>query len=543
MKLDSIESIDHDVLFELDENDTLWHKLSCGCRRNCNCCSCNENFRFTLYCVIIAVWQVFLATLTNYSTMTQLTCNIIESVFLLNIILDCNWFVLWQAIKTFKVYYTIINICISILAFNIDTNFFQQIHTYDDQGIIHLGCVISMIKNALFVLIVCIMDGYKIKSRLKVSICVFVLFHYFYFYLFRTFIDNESLNQMGKLFGRTFHWRTLAISTMSNGIAFIIVQLYLSVKYPSKFVLIPTFIPFEFVNNVPTTSTSDQNNNYNSNIVIKINKQRSVLNILIEGCGCHYRDGGLAKICCNRIYGVVSSKYMIFTCMIIWVAASIENYFVFGPFLASVWGVFFQLIAISIIILNMNITVIIHTLKQFTFWWKIQDTVIYVIALFFCFWSDFFFAVEMFVFVTGYVFMICNIRGLFVPTSNKCVQYLISHGLVMFAVIHTCVWALKWYLIAPDKDIVLWTKRSQTGMGSGVLDAATIMVERKLDLAIFFALQLFSMIRNPNYGIEITGCVDRIWKNNHTCVHVSKDTTSSIELNIQLLQSVPDHDT
>ena len=65
------------------------------------------------------------------------------------------------------------------------------------------------------------------------------------------------------------------------------------------------------------------------------------------------------------------------------------------------------------------------------------------------------------------------------------------------------------------------------------LSLNTLLIEKSIDLSIFFLSQLYTNIKYGSKGIAVTGYINKNWKHvnykqYHTCTHI--DHSSSIQL-------------
>ena len=261
----SLSSSIRNISFELDEDDTLCHKVSCY---RCSSCSSicfdkyniNNNIRFGLYCIFLALVQIIQVSTRSIDLLFW--TNIIHLIFLSNIVLECNQFILHEAVKTFNVYYSIVNVIISIIAFEIDSGYWQIYNSYV------MGDAVATIDDILLIFIVCITDGYNVDKYLKSIFCSIVLFHYVYFHWYQAIETSISLHETATLFGKSLHWHTVGLATTINVCIFVLTQIYSIVQYGNKLILVPTFVSFELTNyNAVYASISHRNNistiNYN----------------------------------------------------------------------------------------------------------------------------------------------------------------------------------------------------------------------------------------------------------------------------------------
>lgn len=543
MRLESVDTKVAHFLIELDEKQTLCCVLSCGRRRNCIQWFYTDNIRFSCYCAVIVLVELAIALgLVSSSPILDIICQIIEILFFINVILDCNAFIVWEALKTFKVYYTTVNMCICVVAICIDTHVWSKWYNYNSNCLKNIDFALSVAKSVLFVFCVCIMDGYNITQYCKAFFCISALFHYIYFYFYKSY----TLDETGTLFDQTFHWHTVAISAMTNGIAFMITQLYLNLKYQSKLVLIPTFVPFNcdinFDHNINNNFIHNRELEYDQDcqntIDIKINKNYTLLRVLINCCTCN-KCNKCAEGIFGGMYDILTSKLVLFSCLFLW-SVSVFIY-IFGYISKFFWVVALIVIIVTIIInLNLNGKVIKHILKQFTFWWKMQDVIVFAVAqgLILDNWIQ---ICVILILDTFYVFMIAGIRALIIPSSQR-VRNLISNGLIVVTIMYNISVAWNFWLVDTNEQLILWKKSDLTNTIK--INLVTLMIEKKIDLVIFFMLQLYSNVVNGSHGIDVTASITIKWTTDinsmsENLLSPAAESTSltNIELHSQLLFS------
>lgn len=549
----------------LNENDTLWLRLCCG-----RCTSAfgiieNINIRFLIYLIIFAGLEL---TGTFVKGIWNLFVNILATILLMSVILDCNEIVFIQAMKSFRVYYSTINIIISILAFNIDYHFWVSIDSQQyTNDFLYTKCFFSVLKNGLLVFTVCILDGYKIQRYSKTLTCICVLYNDLIVYWFLSCFKYTSYNATGTIFNQSFHWHTCALSTLSSA-AFIIMQCYLQIRYPTKIALLPAFIPFEFVTS-PKSGDKNSINKYNdknseyelneilskpiANIVkltmdhddtsaralswnvaftpIKIYKQKTLLYFIVNTniCKCLLSDKMM-----NRILRILSSKYVVLGCIIPWTVYLLIAFVYELEFDGTVMILLYNLLntALWVVTLNFNTAVTKYNLSTFNFWWKMQDTIVYCVILDILFYQDDLYwwrtdtvaqssiiTILTFIFVPMYVFVIANSKALII--SKYMTNIIIAVGIVL-----KIGFAITFFLSPEEYSITLW-KNSNFFVSDMELSCRTLLITKNIDVAIFFGLQLYCNLRHGTHGVSVRGYVNVDWttskiQNNNISINTRK---------------------
>ena len=551
----------------LNEHDTLWsilsfHRFSLIFRCNIH----DSTLRFALYLSIFMMLDLVFVFLRSSSPIGPLIANTLQLILVSNIVLECNITIFKRSLTTFQVYYNVISICISLVAFNIDYHFWRNMDLYDN-NVLYANCTLEIVKNGFAVFIVCILDGYNIASSLKVIVCVCIVLRYFYFYYLLIYLDYTSSDSSGTLFGESFRLHTLAVVTMNQTVAFMMYKCYLYFKKAGKLVLVPTFVPFEFVHdryyNKNSYSRQLLELNYDHNLysqhtfntdfddTIKIDTKESILYVILrKRCHINYNY--------NKLSSIFGSKYLLFTCTIVW------NMIAFGIIILRVipsdlksqlklvlngwWQTCLYsiaVVALLMIILNFNCSVIKYNLRMFKFWWKMCDATLEVAAILILWFKQdlqwdgsFSFALSdviadtivYVVFFYAQVFVVANIAAFIalehnfsMSRHNRHKRHFIANNIILAAIILHGAFGFIYFMSDDDYEIVLNLFNS-----SVKISLRTIMIAKRFDLAIFFMLQWYRNIKNGIYGIHVTGCVNTVWHVNN-----SNETVNNIALQLQ----------
>ena len=248
----------------------------------------------------------------------------------------------------------------------------------------------------------------------------------------------------------------------------------------------------------------------------------------------NYHDDKFEKFA-TRFVRVASSKYTLFGCVVVYIVytiAALVTKWRFGKdydWLIVVLAMI-SLFSLIIVILNFNYIVVEHILKSFRFWWKMQDSIIFVI-----FGNILYKHVGIYWFsqqydqvsniipimegitictnIVVYVFLVGNVQALISLSISKYYMYLFSNGVIVTGIILNLGLALEYFLLDHDYQIPV-LENSSFFTTDVTISCRTLAIAKKIDLSIFFMLQLYSNVRNQVYGIEITGYVDKIWKDN-----------------------------
>lgn len=303
----------------------------------------------------------------------------------------------------------------------------------------------------------------------------------------------------------------------------------------------------------PNNSNNGSDNNIDNeprsseSSIITIDKNNSLCQQIMEQCKCQCNS----RID-NGINCILSSKRVLFLCLVSWtiilcieVGSESLNLYTFAnnPWERCLCYVITTILEL-VINLSFNYTIVKHILKTFTFWWKIQDTIVFIVIqaiyTYKAHWySDSYTVILMlllFFRVCSYVFMIANISALIIVNSNKFIKLFIINGLIVIAIAFNLWVAWYWFTVQTSYPIILCDTNGLMNSAC-ILDTATIMIEKKIDLAVFFMLQLYSNIVHGIDGIAVTGVVAVKWKTHTSKPHnvIPDDSTTNVELQAQLI--------
>ena len=550
--IDTIDLSNINVTLTLNEQHTLWHILSVHLSGHvfehwCN----NHNIRYLVYSVILFIFNIIARLSTNI--ILDCTLHSVSIIILLMIILDCNVVLFKQSLMTFQVYYKTINFCVALVAFNIDYHWFEE--GYSGNNINHdntLLCtvgVLSITKSVLIMFIVCVLDGYNISKSLKIFSIVCVLIEYIYFYYLKIYIDYESLDVTGSIFNHQFHWHTLANSTMTSAIAFLAIQCYLIIKKPSKLILVATFIQLSFDQNDNNNHKINTNEMINIDItnvdtktpiaIIYVNNQHTIFYAI-----CQLLNIGDDKAL--KISKMLSSKYLLYGCILFLITygiiGTVTNYNIDGWIRITLNLI--GAVIITIFLGNYNFSISKYVSKTFAFWWKLQDGLNYVIMRTIIVYYNNGLAskttqstnVEAWIIsilsslgLVTTVIGVTTIKATFVKLSPKHNKWM-SHATIIAAIIVTVQGVITTFLSNDDYNINITLNNDSVI----VLSCRTIVIEKGIDLSIFFLQQIYSNIQYGTDGIEITGVVQTKWIVDNKTQQICNDN----QLNIQLLPLV-----
>ena len=490
---ESIDLRSNDLIVKLDEQDTLWYYLSCKrCSSPFGFVNTKNKIKYMVYLFSLVILQSLTITMSNiYLVLTATTTQVIILLFVL---FDCNLFVFKRALLAFQVYYKTINICIASVSIFIDYRFFEDGYSCNYNNCVTLSYtigILSIFKSSLAMFVICISDGYKLNTYLKVLIILFALITYIYSYFSVLYFSKKgSFQVIGHIFNHPFHWHTLAVSTMSSAIIFLIVQCFFIIRYPNKLILIPTFIPF---------------NDKNSAIYINVDKKQTILYKLLYSISIN--EDRILKICKYAHHTKLIYFCLLYVCIYI-TLLSMTNYHLAGNVLISIQII--NNIAILIGTLAFNWVVTKHILKTFTFWWKIQDALNFVAAYYVVDYANkanvwslnyatitqlYIWAIFTCIGVIQTVFGVASVKALIkLPVVVKC------------AIILSTLWFLQVVIIRffnNDEYYIIISEKNNI-----ILSCRTVIIEKGFDICIFFMWQMYSHIIYGMDGIQFTGYVE-----------------------------------
>ena len=554
--IDTIDLSYINVTLTLNEQHTLWHVLFfhlCGhvFKHWCH----NNNIRYLVYSVVLFILNIVVRLST--SIILDGTLHSVSIIILLMIILDCNVVLFKQSLMTFQVYYKTINFCVALVAFNIDYHWFEDGYSgynYNhDKILLYTIGVLSITKSVLIMFVVCVLDGYNISKYLKIFSIICVLVEYIYFYYVKIYIDYKSFDVTGSIFNHPFHWHTMANSTMTSAIAFLAIQCYLIIKKPSKLILVATFIQLSFDHN---QNALDNNEIINIDItyvdtetpiaLVYVNNKHTIFYAI-----CHLFNIGDDKAL--KISKMLSSKYLLYVCILFLIMygtiGAVTNYNIAGWIMITS-----NLVGAVIIIIfmgNYNYTISKYVGKTFAFWWKLQDGLNYVIMWTIIDYYNGSFASKTPTHLTHVeawivsilqslglvitVIGVATIKATFVKLSPKHNKWM-SHATIIAAILVFVQGVITTFLSDDDYNFNITLNNDLIGFHDSViiLSCRTIVIEKGIDLSIFFIQQIYSNIQYGNDGVEITGFVQTKWIIENKVKRIHNDD----QLNVQLLPLV-----
>lgn len=359
-----------------------------------------------------------------------------------------------------------------------------------------------------------------------VTILIVLLYLCCNFYI-SVYFNYESLNSVGFLFGHSFHWHTIALSTMTNCIVFLISQCFAIIQKPTKLVFIPTFVPFNIIYNhysVATPNNSKYDNrftivnndkySFNDTNTLEINENETLLYVM-----CCRTDNDLFLKISYYLFSkpcfCVCGSYFIFLTIFCMMANIYKNMYV------AIFLYVLVTIVITIAILSLNYQILKFITKKFMFWWKIQDACVFAIMEIFTavkashygdstLWCILLSIYAFNVVIT--VFAISSIKAYVSSNNWKKLNIIVINTIIVMPGIASFIYvAIAWF-INDSFDYVI-TVNSKLTNYSFEISCKTILIEKSIDLAIFFMSQLYDNIRYGSRmnGIQVKGEVERKW--------------------------------
>ena len=260
MSLPNLRSQLRDLEVNLDVNNTVWKHIVARIPflYNFGCCynKISSYHRHIIYVVIIVVCAT-IACICN-DLVASLIIDCLFLIFLIVILLDCNYFIMCKGLTKFDVYYKAINICIAMIAFRLSTNLGKEEYTCLLNNclvpwILEIHSILGVTNNTLTTILVSLMDGYNMSAKLKITslICAVIYFTYLLFlvYFDTTTTTTTLKNDYIRLFGINYEsLHSITVSALLSVIVFMLRQLYFVVRSPNKLILIPNYVAFKDIN-------------------------------------------------------------------------------------------------------------------------------------------------------------------------------------------------------------------------------------------------------------------------------------------------------
>ena len=541
-----------DLTLALYDRDTILRRLTCGkvyhVFGSLRICS-NYNVIATSYFILILAGAILSYFAT--SVKLQIVANVIGILFLSMFILECNFKIMKEAIVTFDVYYKTVNLCIAMFGYHIDSNFYQSYYNNNikDYNTLCMVCSgLSIIANSMIIFSVSILDGYNINKYIKLITIILAFLHFLIGYFIESYYSGESTDAIGYLFGYPFHWRTLANSTMTSALVFLIRQIVMIINNPDTLIFIPTFVPFQTINALLTLNYNYNNSNYINNnnntiesqtltsyadshktnlvalsqsVSIDINPQETIFTRIFVS---NNNDNNDNNECGKKIARIIGSTYVLYPSMFYTIFYSIIFIITRGNFNGLIGIILYILFTIScwMGILNFNWFVTKYILSTFVIWWKIQDAVIYII----CYqlidyynnisWWELKYNTTItqcwIIIIISAINVITAVFG--IGTSKAYITFKfnkryhwIANGFIIAGILHFIQTAFEYFISQNIDYYILISKKY-----SFSLSCRTITIEKSIDICFFFILQLYTNIKYGLNGIAVTGFVKQKWK-------------------------------
>ena len=545
----SLNETDLEII--LDEKRTILYKITDGRYTyafGTNSFLRNNTKRYIFYVVTLLILQGILLFATTVASEIIFSC--LELIVFVVSLLECNFVIFKQSLKTFSIYYKTINILIALIAYNIDYDYFKD--RYSDNpslSLIKIAAIVSISKTLLLIFIVSVLDGYCIHKLVRIAAIVISVVYLVYYYYFLVYIQFESFQAIGYIFGHEFHWHTLATTCMASALIFLLTQCWNIIRKPSKLSIIPTLILFktrhynfnavgsdldetesesneiEVVSNRVETDLDSSARvsdifidwgNIDSIYQIYINPKQTIYNYV---CRCSKTQKSMQSCLFSTqtffICAVYAISYVIFT-----VAIDFEidgNIFLFLMFCLE--------ISILLPALSLNVQIFKFAASKFVFWWKTLDAFIFYIAYQIIEytshsyeWSMKYTSSKAQCWIIAIVGFITIMSAVMAISSAQAFIYslrfkmLVSNLLILSAIIYFLYHSVT-YFVSNDDYIInvnLFNINKNDKFVIG-LSCRTLVVDKSIDCSIFFLSQLYTNVRIGFKGIQVTGFVERRW--------------------------------
>ena len=492
--------------------------------------STSHNTRFICYCVLLCLNMIVASINKNF--IVQIIINVINAIIFILMIIECNIFMIKQALCTFTIYYICFNTAVATFALRMVENYKYDVYGCGhDDTFPHSACkanaFIVAILDTCSVFIVSIIDGYQLSRRFKFCLVWLAIVYYCYHYI--ATILNANDTEDIKLFGyeyKSIH--SIIVSASSTVIIFILRQAYYIIKRPNKSILIPAHLIFVEKNAVNQRSDDHQrslvpvllrNENINNSSTAVIDNN-TIANIEIDTVETVFYKI-LVNILCisNQTASVLSVR---FNSRIVWMLIFVFvialygiRLFIgipgFGLYLAAdIVGLLCFLIPI---LCNLNFEIFKYTLQSsFVFWWRVQDTVALL-------------AVEVLIRYSN------KINVFSVEPTDEAITISIfnllqaTNGMIFIFLIHGVFLKTRYKVLFILWGIYYWLQTSYTAFFSTddyeiiffenthyqyVVSCRIIVISKSIDTTIWLIVQLINQIRVP-HGIIATAKVTRHW--------------------------------
>ena len=558
------------LTLELNEQQTLWNFISFGkfsspfvfisvLRKS--------NVRYMTYIGFATTVQIMTHLPYFKTVLWTIMFESLSILSFLSLILECNILIFKQSLTSFGVYYKTINISIGIIADTFNCDWYKEYYyrssnsndvNVDMNGLYIIG-ILSTIKFTLAMGFISILDGYMAQKSLKIIIIiVFLSVVFISHFLVGIVFQSYRMNDISYIFNYPLHWGTVNTSCINNATIFVLTQLYQSIRHPSKLIFIPTLIQLEEtqrqtkINTISVdtcinttantdvdlggiTALSDDNDDKDAYHLIstytKATSIRKQSNNIVTEIVLPYRlyinhkDRLYYSICvCNSINCINHERIVkcifsrtLFWCILIHFAVAGSIWFIQDGKLNVYYEIVvlcINVIAAIIWLLSLNSQIFKFHSNKIGYVWKLLDAIIIcscVIVLVYHYntyaGSSRYTTIESVIISTltvldsiMIVVVVSTIQALTVTMNTKWHAIIVSNFLVIDAIVYYMFFAVSYFI---------HTSRDYTFLN---LSLNTLIIEKAIDLSIFFLSQLYDNIKYGSKGIAITGFVNKKWK-------------------------------
>ena len=489
---------------------------------------------------------------TSQFSPTLLVSGIVDSVEIIGlafVILECNLLIFKQSLMSFDVYYKIINILIGVTADKINCDWYKPLYyknldlnissknasNVNMIGVYAVG-ILSIIKFTMGMGFVSIFDGYIVSTRLKILVLIiFVILLSINFLMVDTVFKGYRQGNVSYVFGYPLHWQTVNTACINNATVFLLTQLIQSIRRPDKLIFIPTLIKFKetqrqtkmnkiTLDDHKSNSNSLQLSTYGTGRILiakMVKKMKKIEIVLPYRLYINNKDRLYYFICVcgnEQVAKYIFSKTM-FRCILIYLVIHLSIW---------LWSGYKMNIYLQIVLLCLNIMTGIICMLSFNFQifkfyartiayvWKLVDVIIMVICMQIIeyqrknyHWSSKYSSTESIIIATlGFfqyiliVIVVSSIQALtvIITIHSEWHAIIISNSLIIMAIVSFMINTV-YYFTHGNENYFIWG-----------LSLNTLIIEKGIDLSIFFLSQLYTNIKNGSKGIAVTGYVNKKWK-------------------------------
>lgn len=555
-----------DFEVKLNVDDTLWRHLItkqwCLCVLSCwydRVTSRTRNIYYVIFLFILALVAMFSDKILIINFIT----GILVVIFLTIVILDVNYFIFLRSIKNFDVYYKVINITIAEICRKLLTQFGQNEYDIDRNLYTHesyhtltlVHGIVAIVGSAFIVFALSIIDGYWVNLYLKRGAIITAILWYGYMsklvfyndYVVNNGTDNDTIN----LFGQKYKsLRSVALSSLSSLIIFLLRQLFYTIRKPTKLLLVPIHATFDHsqsefpeahiqsdmshahaseltlnsnlfehqngdhdgsVNIIHSTNNvSVQSFTQQHKFCIQVDKRQTLLYILLV----RFWNMNVARA--NMISNAANSVCVWIFCfgysLLLFVLVMFTNHRIIGWLQITLNLI--QLLTVLVTVFNANILVFEYSLSSFSFWWKVQDVLILAVLEVVMDLKNknaefslnnnslteaYIIATINFLIPFSVVWILSMTFGVFIKLHFKAM-------FLILAIIYWTKTALRIFFFDNEKDVTIDMFSSERF----AIDCKSTILSKSFDIVVWLTVLLINQIRVGD-GIIILGKVDKQW--------------------------------